>query len=322
MKKFVDVFAAIMFTVALGACVFLDNDAISGILDGEKIASLLPSFSVENADGDEEEDNKQKAPSELTEKDDTSSKTEQEDELLKEKALEGMRSAMQVELDTPFTSTFSYSYFEKFYAFVPDKNGFYDFTVDNIPEKAVDNVYVSVTNSDGDELGFSGVPDDDGRVKCVAKLKKGETYYMCLDCYVDYFNTVETTISRHKHTIVKEPLEEDHWYKYYCKDLKCGYSYISYDCNQTEIKGVSGILGRMIIRWTAVEDITGYEIQYSTDKDFKKPVKLTIDDPTKGHTIIKDLKGDTEYYVRMRTYYNYGRKTYKSDWTEVATVNM
>lgn len=67
-------------------------------------------------------------------------------------------------------------------------------------------------------------------------------------------------------------------------------------------------------------DVSGYQIQYSTDKSFKKNV-------TKSKTIgadrtsctIKGLKSKKKYYVRIRTYKIVDGKKYYSAWSGVKT---
>lgn len=66
---------------------------------------------------------------------------------------------------------------------------------------------------------------------------------------------------------------------------------------------------------------TGYEVQYSTNKNFKsetKKVKIKKNKTTS--TIIKKLKGKKKYYVRVRTYKNVGGNKICSGWSKVLNV--
>ena len=67
--------------------------------------------------------------------------------------------------------------------------------------------------------------------------------------------------------------------------------------------------------------ITGYQIEYSTDKDFKTGVKkVTVKGYTKKSRKITKLKAKTTYYVRMRTYMKVSGTTYYSNWSAAKSV--
>ena len=68
---------------------------------------------------------------------------------------------------------------------------------------------------------------------------------------------------------------------------------------------------------------TGYEIQYSTNKNFKsgnKTVKVKKNKTTS--TIVKKLKAKKKYYVRVRTYKTVNGKKYYSRWSKVKNVTI
>ncbi|MEE0706147.1 MAG: fibronectin type III domain-containing protein [Adlercreutzia sp.] len=66
---------------------------------------------------------------------------------------------------------------------------------------------------------------------------------------------------------------------------------------------------------------TGYQIQYSTDKKFKKKVKTkTVKSSKKTSLKITKLKKKTKYYVRVRTYKKVGKSNYYSTWSSVKSV--
>lgn len=79
---------------------------------------------------------------------------------------------------------------------------------------------------------------------------------------------------------------------------------------------------KMTVKWKAVDGISGYELQYSTDKNFKKSVtKKKIASSKKSATYSKLSKGKT-YYVRMRTYVKADGKTKYSGWSTVKSVKI
>ena len=66
---------------------------------------------------------------------------------------------------------------------------------------------------------------------------------------------------------------------------------------------------------------TGYQIQYSTDKNFKKGNKtVTIKKNKTVKTTVKKLKAKKTYYVRIRTYKTVNKTKYYSSWSKSKSV--
>ena len=87
----------------------------------------------------------------------------------------------------------------------------------------------------------------------------------------------------------------------------------------TKVKGVSK--GIKVTWKKRTSQTTGYEIQYSTDKNFKSKTKtVTIKKNSANSVTIKKLKPKKTYYVRMRTYKTVSGKKYYSSWSKVKTV--
>jgi len=62
---------------------------------------------------------------------------------------------------------------------------------------------------------------------------------------------------------------------------------------------------------------SGYEVQYSTTKNFKSgKKKVTIKKNKTTSTIIKKLKKNKKYYVRIRTYKTVNGKKFYSSWSK------
>lgn len=77
----------------------------------------------------------------------------------------------------------------------------------------------------------------------------------------------------------------------------------------------------LILRWNEVKkNNTGYEIQYSAKKNFKAKKSLWVKDNTKTSKIIRNLKKNTKYYVRIRTYYQAEREKIYGEFSK--TVSM
>jgi len=65
------------------------------------------------------------------------------------------------------------------------------------------------------------------------------------------------------------------------------------------------------------KQVTGYEIQYATNKKFSKAKKATIKSYKTTKTTLKKLSAKKTYYVRVRTYKTVGKTKYYSGWSTV-----
>lgn len=74
------------------------------------------------------------------------------------------------------------------------------------------------------------------------------------------------------------------------------------------------------ITWKRKSGITGYEIQYSTNKKFKKAKIVKIKKTKTKSKVIKKLKRKKRYYIRIRTYKILNGKIYKSKWSKKKTI--
>ncbi|WP_081668027.1 fibronectin type III domain-containing protein [Butyrivibrio sp. WCD2001] len=71
------------------------------------------------------------------------------------------------------------------------------------------------------------------------------------------------------------------------------------------------------------KDIKGYEIQYSTDKSFKKDVKtVNIGKTKRTSKTIKKLTSKKKYYVSIRTYKKSGGEKIYSKWSKSKSVKV
>lgn len=81
--------------------------------------------------------------------------------------------------------------------------------------------------------------------------------------------------------------------------------------------------GQLAVTWKKVSGVSGYEIQYSTSKNFKKKAhikKLKKASTTK--VTIKKLKKKKKYYVRVRAYKTVKGKKYVSKWSKKKTIKI
>lgn len=90
---------------------------------------------------------------------------------------------------------------------------------------------------------------------------------------------------------------------------------------KTSIKNLTRGTKKIKVTWTARKtQTTGYQIQYSTNRNFKQSVHTVSVKNSKTSVLIKNLKSKKTYYVRIRTYKTVGSKKYVSAWSAVKSV--
>jgi surface protein len=92
----------------------------------------------------------------------------------------------------------------------------------------------------------------------------------------------------------------------------------------TELKKVTSEKTKKItVTWKKATQITGYEIQYATDKKFTKKTTQTRTVTVKSKKLtatIGKLSAKKTYYVRIRTYTTIDGKNYCSAWSKALSV--
>lgn len=88
---------------------------------------------------------------------------------------------------------------------------------------------------------------------------------------------------------------------------------------KTALSKIRGTKRALTLSWKkATGKVSGYQVQCSTDKKFKKNVKTTyVKGATKRSAKITGLKAKKSYYARVRTVYKVGGKTFYSPWSQV-----
>jgi hypothetical protein len=75
---------------------------------------------------------------------------------------------------------------------------------------------------------------------------------------------------------------------------------------------------KLTAKWVKDKRATGYQVQVSTDKKFKKNVKKSSNlKVSKTAYTFKKLKAGKRYYVRMRSYKKSGKTMLYSKWSSV-----
>ena len=92
---------------------------------------------------------------------------------------------------------------------------------------------------------------------------------------------------------------------------------------QKKIKNVTGFRakaskGKLRLSWKRVSEASGYEIQYSLNKKFRKPKKVAIKKRNIKSKIIKGLKKKKKYFIRIRAYKKSKGKKIYSAWKKIS----
>ena len=81
--------------------------------------------------------------------------------------------------------------------------------------------------------------------------------------------------------------------------------------------------GKVTVKWKKKTSISGYAIQYSTDKKFKAGVKtVNVNGAKKSQKVLSKLKKGKKYYIRIATYKKVGKVKYYSSWSSVKSVKV
>ena len=89
---------------------------------------------------------------------------------------------------------------------------------------------------------------------------------------------------------------------------------------KTSLKKPKNVIVRnVIIKWKAKKDVTGYQLQYSTNKKFKKKKTKTIKNA--NSIVIRRLKLK-KYYFRIRCFTEINGKKYYGDYSKTAKVKI
>lgn len=91
---------------------------------------------------------------------------------------------------------------------------------------------------------------------------------------------------------------------------------------KTSIKKITAKSKAFKVTWKKISAAKGYQIKYSTSKNFtkKKTKTVTVKKSTTTSKTIKNLKANKKYYVKVRTYKVVNGKKIYSKWSSVKTV--
>lgn len=158
---------------------------------------------------------------------------------------------------------------------------------------------------------LSGVPYIfDPRLQGYTSNKKGTTYFGALKgssvgkkyLYENYFGGYPTTFDSNKDCTRYIP----HFYEPFVDAVKKP-SAVS--------ASVSAGKGQINVKWKKISSANGYEIQYSTKKDFSSSQTILIDNNTTTSNTISNLSKKQIYYVRVRAYKMIGDSKMDGFWS-------
>lgn len=85
----------------------------------------------------------------------------------------------------------------------------------------------------------------------------------------------------------------------------------------TAIRSLSARSHSAAVRWKKQSvQTTGYQVQYSQNRSFKKARTITIKKKSRTKATIRNLKKHRSYFVRVRTYKTVSGKKYYSSWSK------
>ena len=89
---------------------------------------------------------------------------------------------------------------------------------------------------------------------------------------------------------------------------------------KTAISKLTAGKGQITVNWKKGSGITGYQVAYSLKSDFSTQAKKNVKGASKKSLVIKNLKSQKTYYVRIRTYKTVDGKNYYSSWSKAKKV--
>ena len=89
-----------------------------------------------------------------------------------------------------------------------------------------------------------------------------------------------------------------------------------------EMKKLTAGKKKITVQWKKDKKADGYQVQYSTDKKFKKNVKSVYVSKKNTKATVKKLKKGKTYRVRTRSYKKIDGKKYYSGWSKMKSVKV
>jgi hypothetical protein len=78
---------------------------------------------------------------------------------------------------------------------------------------------------------------------------------------------------------------------------------------------------RINLKWNK-QTCTGYQIEWSTTKDFSSNCKYSTVSKSKKEIIVKTKRAKQKYYIRIRAYKDFGKTRYYGNWSKAKAVKV
>ena len=88
------------------------------------------------------------------------------------------------------------------------------------------------------------------------------------------------------------------------------------------LKSVTAGTKQLTAKWDGSKVFTGYQVQIATDAGFTKNAQAVKVKNTAYQTTFKNLKANTTYYVRVRSYHEFAGMTYFGEWSNVLSCKV
>lgn len=153
--------------------------------------------------------------------------------------------------------------------------------------------------------------------------KSGTKTYKCRYCSASKTETIKATgkHSYDKGKVTKKPTSKATGVlTYTCKTCNCTKSSKLSKLSNASISKIESKSKSFKVSWKKVSSATGYEIQYSEKKDYKKSKTITIKNNATTSLTVKKLHAKGKYYVRIRTYKVINSTTCRSSWSKSVSV--
>ena len=99
-----------------------------------------------------------------------------------------------------------------------------------------------------------------------------------------------------------------------------GFAIFKINLKSVSLSSVKGQKKKMIVSWKKTGGNQGYQVQYSTSKNFSSNVKTVRVTAGKKSVTIKNIPAKKRYYVRIRSYKKVGNKIWYTGWSKVRNI--
>lgn len=142
---------------------------------------------------------------------------------------------------------------------------------------------------------------------------------------VTIYDSASKVISPSNYTVSYEKSRKSvgtHKVKIKFKKNYSGTTYRSYEIRPKTptLKSVSKLSRGFLVKWSKVSSVSGYQIQYSTNKKFTRSRIGTVEKKSATSASVRRLSARKKYYVRIRSFKYANGSTYYSSWSKAKNV--